>query len=383
MHWIAFKEDIAASLKSAAKPKTIVIHPMAIDLVVNIDDKAQKEIAKDNVFLAKLRKQCEQSADRAVKEMETTLKKADSQAPGFPEDMIGLFLRPVHVTLEKSFDEACKKIERDAAKLLDDYRKTNDAYKKVTIKVDLETKFEGIEIPVKRKVGGGIKLAPVEVGDTLTDANTRLRAFVTETEKFETASLDVEKALEALNTERLNLLKAGATKKVAGSDDTSAAASDDLKKEKAEVTRQIALRESELAKLGELWKELSKAFKMAETEHDAWQKKFNAGKSKLSPEKVKQITVQIKKAEVAVDAVLKGMGRVSAALKALEPVQAKMKKAAELVESGDRTWGREAQGARNLDKLLAVAASDFEKIVQQRVQVVNSAEKLITKESKP
>ncbi len=383
MHWNVWKDDVGAALKAAAKPKTIILHPMSIELIIGIDDKAQKAISKDRGFTENLKKLCDKISDKAVKEMETTLKKADSQAPGFPEDMIGLFLRPVHITLERSFDEACKKMEKDVARLFSDYCKINEYMKKVAIKVDLDVTFDGIEIPTNKKktsAGGGVKLAPIEVGDTLTEGSKGLQNFMKQArDEVQRIGVRIHWDLQAFEKKRIGLL-GGNHSMATDADDPS---SNPLKKETEDLQKLIQLHTANLAKLSETWKALSKIFKDAESENDAWMKKFNAGKASMPPDKVKQITASMKQAEASIDMILKNTVRVSANLKAAVAGAEKFETAFVTATGGKTGWATDSQVGVRLDDQLCASIKDLETVVQQRAHAVNEAEKNIEKTAKP
>ena len=380
MHWNVWKDDLAAALKAAAKPKTIVLHPMSIELVIGIDDKAQKALVNDRGFTDSLRKTCDRISDKAVKDMEPTLKKADSQAPGFPQDMVGLFLRPVHITLERSFDEACKRMEKDVAKLFSDYCKINEYMKKVAIKIDLEVTFDGIEIPSNKKksAGGGVKLAPIEFGDTLTEGSKDLQNFSKRaTDEVRRMGIRIYSEMQTFGKQRTTLLS---KKKVQTAEDDN---SEELLEDKRnQIDHLIFSYYENFGKLSESWKAIAKTFKDAEGENDAWLKKFNTAKATMPAEKAKQIAANMKQAEASIDAILKSTVRVSAGLKAAAPGYMMLRDALEMLWEGKPGWVREAQAALGLDDRLCACIKDLETVVQQRSNAVKEAEKKIEKSAK-
>ncbi len=382
MHWNVWKDDVAAALKASAKPKNIILHPMSIELIIGIDDKAQKAIVKDRGFTESLKKVCDKISDKAVKDMEPTLKKADSQAPGFPEDMVGLFLRPVHITLERSFDEACKRMEKDVARLFGDYCKINEYMKKVAIKIDLDVTFDGIEIPSKTKkksAGGGVKLAAIEVGDTLTEGSKGLQDLLKQAnDTVRRVGIKIHSELQTFEKKRIGLLASNQSVP----DNKDDPSSDPMKKEAEDLQRSIQLHTANLAKLSESWKSLSKMFKDAEAENDAWMKKFNAGKATMPPDKVKQITANMKQAEASIDMILKNTVRVSANLKAAVAGAEKFETAFVTATAGKTGWASESQVGLRLDEQLWASIKELDTVVQQRAHAVNEAEKNIEKTAK-
>ncbi len=170
MSWKPWKMDVANELKAEVKPKFIKLHPMSMELVVSsIDAKAEGELKKDVRFMVPMLGLCKNHSRTAVQKMKGVLTHADKQAEGFQTDaqMAGMFLRGIHMEMEKYFDDGCEDIQKEVADLFAKKRKEEEYLKKSAIKVELDVKFEGLEIPQKggqkKVVGGAVKLPPLDV----------------------------------------------------------------------------------------------------------------------------------------------------------------------------------------------------------------------------
>src|ERR1017187_9814055 len=108
MSWKPWKLDVATELKADVGPKFIKLHPMMMELVVSIaDSKLEAALKSDKGFMTSMIALCKNNSKTAVQKMQGVLKHADKTAAGFTSDaqMAGMFLRPIHMEMEKYFDE--------------------------------------------------------------------------------------------------------------------------------------------------------------------------------------------------------------------------------------------------------------------------------------
>src|SRR5215831_4174864 len=141
MSWKPWREDVAAELKAKVRPKFIKLHPMSMELV--IDERAKDLVIKDNQFMKQLQTLCETGAKKSTEKMKGVLDRADKHAEAFTTDghMAGMFLRPVHMEMEKYFDEGSEQIQKAVVQLFKGKLKTT------LPKITLDLKFGGLEIP--------------------------------------------------------------------------------------------------------------------------------------------------------------------------------------------------------------------------------------------
>ena len=131
MSWKPWKMDVANELKAEVKPKFIKLHPMSIELIFATDGKTEDFLKKDTAFQIGI-KAAVLHNKTMLQKMKGVLTHADKEAAGFTTDgfMASMFLRPIHMEMEKYFDDGCEHIQKDIASLLAKRRKEADALKR-------------------------------------------------------------------------------------------------------------------------------------------------------------------------------------------------------------------------------------------------------------
>jgi hypothetical protein len=374
MSWKPWKMDVANELKAEVKPKFIKLHPMSIELVVSTDSKAEEALKKDLGFMAGMKVACTNHSKTALQKMKGVLIDADKQAAGFTSDamMAGMFLRPIHMEMEKYFDDGCEHIQKDVGNLLAKKRKETEALKKSAIKFDLDLKFDGIEIPQKggpqkKVLGGGLKLPPLDV-DLGKDVNlTKLRKLIEEatqvSDKFDKAlnDLSTNKSQQAKTTDAEEKKKAAALVEKAGS----------------EVDELIDLHKKTLEEAVEEWKVQSRPLKDADKLIKEWEDDIADDKSKFPPSAKSAIQSELGKVKTWSGPLTKYRMALSTALKD-SSINKKFTEARDNVvggKSGDSLADSVDDWTKNLKSQLV----SFERELKKSAATLDASVKKITK----
>lgn len=375
MSWKPWKMDVANELKSEAKPKTIKLHPMSMELVVAIDSKAEGELKKDARFMVSMLGLCKSHSKTALQKMKGVLSPADKTAAGFTEDaqMAGMFLRPIHMEMEKYFDDACEDIQKEVGNLFAKKRKEEEYLKKSSIKVELEVKFEGLEIPQKggqkKVVAGAVKLAPLDVDLNKDVSLAQLRTLITEAGK---AADDFDKALEAL-------VDAKKDEKIAKGDDQKKQIAEVIETATNDVNEEIALHKKIVDAAVAEWKDQSRPLKDADKLIAEWEDDVADNKSKFPPAVKNQVLSELTKVKKWSGPLMKHRTALSTALKD-SSINKKFTEARDQVMEGKFSGGDALSKAvdewnNDLKKNLAV----FERELKNSAKILDESVKKITK----
>jgi hypothetical protein len=380
MSWKPWKLDVATELKSEAKPKFIKLHPMLIELVVSIDDKSAAELKKDPKFMVSMLGLCKSHSQKALQKMKSVLTDADKQAAGFTSDaqMAGMFLRPIHMEMEKYFDDSCEDIQKEVGNLFAKKRKEEEYLKKASIKVDLELKFDGLEIPQKggekKKVvgGGALKLPPLDIDLDKDIDLTKLRKLITSSGAI---AHDVQAGLEVL-------AKQQAAKEEAGQDqdeDQNKKEEQALTKTTSQVNQLIADHKKALDEAVEEWKELARPLKQADRLIQEWDDDVADNKSSFPPAvkssiqseltKVKKWSIPLTKYRTGLSSALKDAG-----------VNKKLTEARDQVLAGKASGGEAlAEEVEEWSKDVEKQLKAFDQELKRSAKVLDESVKKITK----
>lgn len=364
---------MAAALKSKARPKTIIINKIDVELLIDLDDPSHKLMSKDAAFIQKIKKVCDQISDAAVDDMEKLIRRADAQAKGFDAQLAGLFLRPITIEMEHRYDAACKKVEQEATKLIEEYRKAHDSLKKSAIRLNLDGDFQGPTIQFdKKSVGtGGAKLPPIHVFGALKDAGATMRECYNLSAAVSNVGLLIKRELTVLQ----DALKAKVKEKA------DAKLEEDEKSKKCQA--HITQFKQNFVKLETHWTTLADKIEGAgHAEHD-WEKKFQATKSKLLADKAKKIEANIKKAGIELAAMVKASERITARIKTLETSYPKFDTAFKALMDADAEWSKAVPAALAVDIEIHKEIKQADEVVRHGLQMVKLAEDGIGKENKP
>lgn len=363
---------MAAALKAKARPKTIIINKIDVELLVDLDDPSHKLMSKDSAFLQKIKKACDQVSDAAVDDMEKLIRRADAQAKGFDQQLAGLFLRPITIEMEHRYDKACKNLEKEAAKLLDEYRKAHDALKKSAFRVNLDGDFQGPTIQFDKKaVGtGGAKLAPVHMFGMLKESTADMRDCYNLSAAVSNVGLLIKRELTALQESLKNKLKTDKGAKLEG-DETA-------KKCQAHIVQFL----DNFKKMEKHWSEVAEKIEGAGHAEKDWEKKFHSTKSKLLADKANRIETTLKKANVEIGAMLRSSARITTEMKTLETSLPKFEKALISLMEGNAEWPKDVSAALlvNIEIHKEIKAAD--EVIKRGLQMVKLAEESIGKETK-
>jgi DNA repair exonuclease SbcCD ATPase subunit len=366
--------DVANELKAEVKPKFIKLHPMSIELVVSTDAKAEDCLKKDSGFMAGMKVACTNHSKTALQKMKGVLTHADKQAAGFTTDamMAGMFLRPIHMEMEKYFDDGCEGIQKDVGKLLAKSRKEIEALKKSPIKFDLDLKFEGLEIPQKgseKKVvgGGGLKLPALDV-DLAKDVDlTKLRKLIEEADK---ASNQFDSDLDKLRRAKIELAKTSDKETKEKWTEISEKAAED-------VNERIDQHKRVLEEAVEEWKQLSRPLKDADKLIKEWEDDVEGDKSKFPPAAKSAIQSELKKVKVWSLPLTKYRMALSTALKDAG-INKKFTEALDSVNAG-KAGDSLADTVDDWTKNLKAQLVGFEKELKKSAATLDVSVKKITK----
>jgi hypothetical protein len=265
-------------------------------LVISTDGKAEEALKEDRVFMTGMKVACMGHSKAALQKMKSVLTQADKEAAGFTNagSMAGMFLRPIHMEMEKYFDDGCEHIQKDIGKLLEKKRKETEALKKSAINFDLDLKFDGLEIPQKggeqkKVVGGGpVKLPPLDVDLKKSVDLAKLRKLIETADK---ASDEFDKALKELGLCKSQLAKStdADKKKELGAE---------LEKATQEANEQIELHKRTLEEAVEEWRQQSRPLKDADKLIKEWEDDVADDKSKFPPAAKSAIQSELNKVKV-------------------------------------------------------------------------------------
>jgi hypothetical protein len=347
---------------------------MSIELVISTDGKAEDALKRDLGFMSGMKVACGNHSKAALQKMKNVLTHADKEAAGFVNagSMAGMFLRPIHMEMEKYFDDGCEGIQKDIGKLLEKKRKETEALKKSPIKFDLDLKFDGLEIPQKggekKVVGGGpLKLPALEV-DLKKDVNlTKLRKLIEEADK---ASDEFDKALKELSSNKTQLAKTTDSNKKKESTALIDKATEDVK-------TQIELHKKTLEEAVEEWKHQSHPLRDAEKLIKEWEDDVADDKSKFPPSAKNAIQSELTKMKAWSLPLTKYRIALSAALKD-SSINKKFTEALASVESG-KTGDSLADAVDDWTKNLKAQMAGFERELKKSAETLDISVKKITK----
>jgi hypothetical protein len=377
MSWKPWKLDVATELKSEVKPKFIKLHPMLIELVVSIDDKSAAELKKDPKFMVSMLGLCKAHSKTALQKMKSVLTDADKQAAGFTSDaqMAGMFLRPIHMEMEKYFDDGCEDIQKEVGNLFAKKRKEEEYLKKASIKIDLELKFDGLEIPQKggekKKVvgGGAVKLPALDIDLDKDIDLTNLRKLIAESG---TIVHDVQAGLEVLAKQKV-------AKDEAAADENNKKVDDAVTKTTSQVNQLIADHKKALDEAVQEWKQLARPLKQADRLIQEWDDDVADNKSSFPAAVKSSIQSELSKVKKWSLPLTKYRNGLSSALKDAG-INKKLTEARDQVVAGKASGGEaladEVEGwSQDVEKQLKA----FDQELKRSAKVLDESVKKITK----
>lgn len=376
MSWKPWKIDVATELKSEAKPKFIKLHPMSIELVVSIDDKSAAELKSDAKFMVSMLALCKNNSKAALQKMKGVLTHADKQAEGFTNDaqMAGMFLRPIHMEMEKYFDDGCEDIQKEVSNLFAKKKKTEEYLKKASIKIDLELKFDGLEIPQKggdkKKVlaGGAVKLPALDV-DLDKDVNLAdlLKLIATAGKLVD----DFQQGLKVLGLQKGAQDKAG--------DEEDKKVEEAIKKTTAQVNQLVAEHKKTLEEAVAEWKTQVRPLKDADKLIQEWEADVAGNKSGFSPGVKSSIQSELVKVKKWSGPLMKYRVGLSTALKDAS-INQKLAEARDQVVEGKSADGKAlTQAVDGWNDTLTTQLKTFQQELKRSAKVLDESVKKITK----
>jgi hypothetical protein len=379
MSWKPWKEDVAAELKSTVRPKFIVLHPMSMELAISVDSKAQEALSKDSKFVEKLKKVCDTNANAASAKMKTVLTHADKQAEGFTSDasMAGMFLRPIHMEMEKYFDEGCKKIQKDVTELFTAKKKELEVLKKSSLKIDLDLKFDGLEIPQK----GGKKLGAVKIPHLdakLKDIKLQtLKGVLDESIKL---TEGLKKALKEVFDDQVEVKAVEKQTAKPGEDQAKEKEGEEATKEldkSNEVAKKLANQHKQkVVGAVEEWKKAAFPLKNADRQIEDWEKNL-IGNKQLGIVATQVIHIELKRVKDLSAPLLKTRASISMALKDTS-IAKTIDEALEEAGKGSSGWVKRVEMARDWAVKVKAQVEDLEKGLIRSGQQLDAAAKKIT-----
>jgi hypothetical protein len=380
MSWKPWKLDVATELKSEVKPKFIKLHPMLIELVVSIDDKSAAELKKDPKFMASMLGLCKSHSKAALQKMKSVLTDADKQAAGFTSDaqMAGMFLRPIHMEMEKYFDDSCEDIQKEVGNLFAKKRKEEEYLKKASIKIDLDLKFDGLEIPQKggekKKVvgGGAVKLPALDIDLDKDIDLTNLRKLIIESG---TIAHDVQEGLGVLAKQKVAEDEAAPdqnkdqTKKIDGA----------ITKTTSQVNQLIADHKKALDEVVQEWKQLARPLKEADRLIQEWEDDVADNKSSFPPAVKSSIQSELSKVKKWSLPLTKYRNGLASALKDAG-INKKLTEARDQVLAGKATGGEAlADEVEEWSQDVQKQLKAFDQELKKSAKVLDECVKRITK----
>jgi hypothetical protein len=342
--WTAVQYDLTKILTPLAAHKRLDIpQGLKLELVIDLDDAAYTKLSKDPTWLQKMQTKANEKVQPTLEVVKKKVKDTDEKvnkivigASKLDPKTALIFQNDINTYINQQMTAAGKAMATEVDKFFEEYKKNDKALQTFRFKSGGKITLNAISIVASAAVAGATHavLAPPAIVAIV-------RSAIVISQECTKLALNADKFAVIINGELKALMvimekgKAKAAKEVALS-----AISGVLGIETPSVTNlgsHIEVHKHDITKLAIESHKLSPKINEALDKQDKWQKKVE-GQKDLPPAKVTKLKEKIKKAETALDALVKAVVKVNEAVERAEKRQEKYEKALADLKKGVPGW---------------------------------------------
>ena len=321
---------------------------LKLELVIELDDAVYAKLSKDPTWLQKMQTKANEKVQPTLEVLKKKVKDTDEKvnkivigSSRLEPKTADIFKNDINAYINQQMTAAGKAMATEVDKFFEDYKKNDKELQKFRLKSAGKISLNAISIVASAAVAGATHaaLAPPAIVAIV-------RSAIVISQECTKLALNADKFAVIINGELKALMlimekgKAKAAKEVALS-----AISGVLGIETPSVTNlgsHIEVHKHDITKLAIESHKLSPKIMEAMDKQEAWQKKMVSQKD-LPPAKVTKLNEKLKKAETALDAIIKAVEKVNVAVERAEKRQEKYDKALadlkKVFQAGLPTWG--------------------------------------------
>ena len=387
--WIAVEFNLSKAIEKKAKPERVKIPAnITMQVIVDLEKPLYDEIIKNPTTLQRLQSSAKKKVDVSVIQVATFVKKVDEKATKFNKKTAKIFSNDLTTTLTAKLQKVSDEMAREAAKIIEDYKKGQKELKKFKVKCVGKIGVSAFVITssVALTAASGATLSPLGItgivkgGIGIVQEIGKLASTADATAKLIQGELAVLKKF--MNE---NMAKAKKSGKIAqgvkevGLNFLSGALGIETPSLR-NCDGHVKMHKVNIAKLEKESKKLSESIYGAMDLQAEWAKKFNAAKKSLPAKKVGKISTRLGGVEKALDALIKATIKVNKNIDKANEQQKVFREAIDAMLKGIPGWLQYVDKGLNLVLDVSVGIVDAGTTIEKVGSVIINLDGALGKE---
>jgi len=387
--WTAVEFNLAKDIAKKVKTERVTVPPrLLVQVVIELDDKIYKKIAKDPTWLQKLQSKAKKKADIAVADIVKIVAKVEAKASGFDEKTANIFSKDLTARLKTMMDAASKEMAKECKKIVEDYKDGQTDLKIFKIKSFGKIAISSIVVigSVAGTVATGGALSPlgiagiVKSGIGISQECLKLASSADKVAKVIQAELKILKKFMITNLKEAT--KAGKIKQ--GAKEVGLNTLSGLLGIETPSLRncdgRIDLHKVNIAKLDKESKKLGAKIYEAMDKQSDWSKKFDKAKKTMPAKQVGKVSSSLKVAEKGLDGLIKSTIKVNESVERANKMQDLFRKTIDAMSKGIPEWLQLVDKGINLTVDIATGIADASSLIEKVGGTIITVETVIANE---